>query len=619
MDSEQYLPLIREVLAAGPNDAKDLIQHAEVSSMSEALYLASRNSEYATTWRRIFGEHRLSQSYPRSILELAVMVLDYEAEYSSASISTQTMLMVKLVANCCIDNVSNKRMVIQTRGLTPLMRLLANGVDPNVLVPTIYNICVDFDDLSEDEIPDAAVPDGSTKVNLAEETLARIDMPHGSAFTGLLALLIPHVVQGCDPQTGGYLSELIEMSSRLAATSQRDSDNTGYADVKSAIDRLLDETGGDFVAKYSVSSRIDIIRSLFAMSSSESAKDYLASSGKIYDFALVADYDVKRLNYAAEEDEIETLLSMQTLMLKMAYDLCQRPRFVNPPKYGIARLSLNIVSGKNASSSFQKAVAFVVLYGFLDGDPRAYLLANEGLTASVGAVLSQESDKQVIHPALGVAIKLALTWYLRKQLSQYQVMEAVQRLLTDSNLGYEIPLSAVTLLRLMIKGHPSHIITLVQERTGNSIIRDVFKLFDKGHDAICLEIGLLAIEICATLGTETHSAPSVAEFSLNSIIGGLESGLWSQVFVFMATKGQTVDAAISQRVWLALGLLSRTSNGKHIILSALQDSTFVKSIEEFKAQRVPGVAENIDFMVYHMQDQLNEIDLDTAMNQMSLN
>ncbi|KAK5103677.1 hypothetical protein LTS08_003095 [Lithohypha guttulata] len=617
----EYSSLVRDVLLAGPADGQQILQDAQTNNLWQALYTASKSSPYALEWRQAFGRGTVSYSGSTSILGVAVkMLIDYaDSQEPNPSPETSDAL-IKLIANCCADNNQNRRLVLQAGGLLSLVKILVEGEDSTIVIPTIYNVCADFDEPAHTNSDHTS--EDHLHVTLAEERLARADVPSFSIFSGIQALLKPYVVLDCEDGIKEYLAELVEMAARPAAALEGNFEERD-CDYDQAIERLLALDGGQYVADYSARARAYIVRSLFAISASSAAKTYLASTGSIFQFALAADTPDLMPGYYGEDEEeqkdnIETMTKLQTTMLSMVYEICRMPEFTDPPKYGVARQSLDILCHSVNISPFQGTIAYIMLYAFINSDARAHLLATEDLIPALFHTLKYETDKTIIHPALAVATKLAVTWSLRRHLFGMRFMQAVHHLLTRQGLGYEIPTNAVTFLELMIKGHPEHIpALLVTTQHHDSIMSDLFKLFDKGQDTIRLEIGRLIVELCATIAQQTSSAPTYSElFNLDAIIQLFPLDQWSKIFVFMATKAQIADPPVAQRVWFALGLLSTLNGGKQVVLQVLHNTDVQQTVRNVVSQPESYAGQNIRFMVHNMRNSGS--DLNTVMNQLSL-
>lgn len=627
MISDEQWALVAEVLRSGPVDGQQILEHARNNNIWEDLYLASRSSPFAVTWREAFGRQRTSHSSVRSIIELAVHELRTRAESSldngeNAQTAVHT---AKLIANCCIDNNHNRRLSIKSGVLLPLMNLLLRGADPNILVPALYNICTDLDDPAEQLVTVTSDSNEAIQPTLAEERLATTDGTAKSVFSGVFTFLSPPVVFGCRDEIKEYLVEILEMAARPAAVTNHVSQTA----LSNAFDRMLSSDGGRLLAEHSARSRIGIVRALLAMAQTNQAQAFLASSGTIVGLALMTDFHNVSEDYFGEDDDerqesLDTLESLKTAILRLVYEVCSLPQFSAPSKYGLARQSLEMIRDAD-TAPLMRAVAYITLYGFIDSNARAHLLASEEIIPPLIRTLQYETEKAVIHPALGVANKLAVTWSLRGELHRQSAVNAIHHLLTAANMGYEIPLNAVTFLELLSKGHPEHVkIMLIPSEKGRSVVDDLWALFDKGHDAICLEVGRLFIEICATLAQQSSSEVTSSEFGLNSFLAACNQRAFARVLIFMGTKAQSVDAATAQRVWFAMGLLSTTEQGKQIILLALHDEDLQLRVRALNSEVESWSGGNVKFMLYNLGMSIDQIapstenDLNAAMNQMSL-
>lgn len=631
MDATQSSPRIMEVLLHGPTDGQQILRYAQTNNPWEALYLASRSSTYALQWREAFGHQGPAGTQGSiSILELAVRLLMDQADALQPKLDPVTSsFVVKLIANCCADNDPNRRIVLRAGGLLPLIKLLEMGADPNILVPTIYNVCVDLEDPAEDIKYRSTSNQESLNITIAEERLARTDVPTNSIYSGIVTLLKPDIIGRCNKSIKDYLAELVEMAARPAAAAQEGLTDAKDGDFGIPLSRILASDGGGLLLWHSPKGRISISRALIALCTSNASKAFLASSGLIFEVAEVGDNQFTDPrgygdNWSDSDDEEVDIVgngkafgNIQEAILKLVYEVCQLPQFLSPPKYGLARKALQIICGNRTCSDYRTTIAFVMLYSFIDNNARAGLMASENLVPRLVRHLKLSKERMVLHPALGVANKMAVAWSLRKTLYAEGALQATQRLLLASDLGYDIPQNAVTFIELMIKGHPEHVRVLLSTDKGSSIMQDVFVLFGKGHDPICLEIGRFVIELYATLAQQNTSDPGWVDMNLETLLGAFNAKFWTDVLIFMGTKAQDLDPVAAQRVWFALGLISSGPVGKEIVLQVLHNADMVQKMKEFEKQHESWAAQNIRFMLYNMKDIFSN-DLDMAMDRMCL-
>lgn len=632
--TEQDWSFISQTLQNGPADGLNIVQHAQSHGVWYTLYLATRESQNALQWRVLFGRPSI-QDDSRSVVQLAIQYLTAPTLQHAGRPDREKNIeyATKVIANCCADNNENRRHVIDSGGIRVLMLLLANGYDPNFVVPTMYNVCAELEDPAQDPVyHESTGQEDALRVTMAEERLATMDGTYNSVLAGTVSLLGSLVVNRCSSHTADYLADLVEMATRPAAVIGETITDPHYPFLQLALPRLMAADGGCRLAHQSARCRLHICRALLAISHVSAVGSYLAATGEILNFALTAYTREDSTTYFGDDEEeqlenTQALSAVQTAMLQLVYKVCQLPEFTAAPKYAAARQALRIIHDSGDTAPFTRALAYIILYNFVDGDTRANLLAAEGVLSPLMTTLQHDTDKVVLYPALGLASKLAVTWRLRTTLRDAGALTSMPRMLTAPNLGYEIPLTAITFIELMIKGHPDHVPDLIHSPTpSSSTIHCVFNVFDKGQDLICVEIGRLLTEICSTLAQVTTSFPRESgPFSLADFVRCVDNESFARVLAYMTTKAVSIDPPAAQRTWFTLGLLSTIEDGRRVLCTALQDGTLRDKVQEYQTQSGTPEAENVKFMVYHLQQagysmaNADDKSLDTAMQSMVLN
>jgi len=578
-----------------------------------ALLEASRSSQHAVTWREVFGQKQNAHPQPNSILELAIDNLTYEVfhPFQDGRHAAAVSVFVKIIANCCADNDYNRRLTIHAGGIGILMKVLSEGGDPNVLIPAIYNVCADIQDPAEYIRPHTSTAGESIKVTIAEECLATLESPANSVLSGLSILLTPCVVQNSHGDTKEYLAELLELASKPILAPDTGSVEDGDPILGRILARLHSSDGGIPLTGYSVRCRISVTRIVLILLTLPAAREMLATSGSIFYLGLMADERIQSNEYYGEDEEEQkdnatTLDSLRKAILKVVYEICQMPQFTSPPKYGIARQSIDILYNQDPLNlrPYRHAVAFAMLYGFVDCDARANLLVTENANFLSGVLFWIRSNvKEVVYPALALATKLAVTWNLKQKFYEADAVMAVDHLLRDPNFGYDIPMTAITFLELLMKSQPEHVraMLLTSVETGRSVLQNIFTLFERGNEPICFEIGRLMIEIISTLAQNSLSEQKDNGPNLDEFLIACNHESLVKILVWMGTKGLELDSVNAQRVWFALGLLSLTQQGKNITYLAIQNQDFSSRVQqEMSSLEDTPAKRNINYMIYRI-------------------
>ena len=171
-------------------------------------------------WRHLFGPLvRIRSPYrfnsgpngsTTCVLEAAVLVLS-QADIDSVAVNTARPIL-RLIANCCADNNTNRSLIINTSGIHTLQNLIKKTTEVDVLLPTLYNVCVDYDEPAMDangrayHLSDQMAEAGS---EVEESTLTKAEA--NLQLWNLLELDEKHF-EAC----GAILADLLELSSRSA-------------------------------------------------------------------------------------------------------------------------------------------------------------------------------------------------------------------------------------------------------------------------------------------------------------------------------------------------------------------------------------------------------------------
>ena len=633
MEEASSWPLIREVLLTGPADGQDILDHIKTHDLWETLYVASRSSPYAARWREAFGRERIDHDHPRSVLLLATQKLVSIDNTSSAKQQDSSVeLLSKFIANCCAENVNARRAAIEAGVLKPLLRALKTGCDPNIFIPAIYNVCTELEAEEDIVLADLTIDYQNVTLYDVEVRLARCDEPDGGVYNGLYVLMKPDIIANITDDILDYLTELIDMVSKTISVAQSGHIPSNDSEFGPPLALLLKADSGRRLASRSELAHNAVCRALISMTISGEVQLFVAINGLILDITMLAgstsqngeddmyDDDVETRSYDSTKVHTEAVREHQKAsFLRLTYAIAQLPQFEEHISYGVAREALKTI--EKAEVSYTLAIAYIMLYTFVNNEQRAHLLIGEGLLSPLFHTLKVQDDLQVIHPACALLAKCSTMWSLKTRLVNNGAIQAIQRLLLASNLGFEVPSTAVTIITLLLKGHPRHVELLLDEQH-SGVLKDILRLFDKGNQTICLDIGGLFVEICATLGTSMSEAAGQSTLNLEWFVSACSKQELIKIFTFVAKTVDTKDIS-SNRIWYALGLLVVSGTCFDIAGAVSQDPDVAQKMQNIESNGGP-LADNIRFVKVHLSrvQQLanhdNTFELDQTMQQMTL-
>lgn len=506
-------------------------------------------------WRPLFGlpskpglmENIIqgnSDNAPDCILEVARRVLWKRRDKSATA---QLRPVLRLIANCCADNNVNRSIIVRRGGLELLMLMVRYQVNCDLVIPTLYNVCVDYDEpaaskgepwppLQQMQTGSEGDYDSGLAVNAAEQDLAKWWDHHDGIGSVQALLKVKSYAENCP----GTLADLIEMASRAAlygidrlVPSTLHMGSTESLEVSSIalIDDLL--TKGSELANVDVDCRVSICQSVLNIFSQTECRSAVVS----IDGAI---WKLIHLPYGLnEDDDHEPLLPYRKEFLKLIYNISAQEAYGNRfnAQSKLIQDCIQSLGGHKQQSDLENAAKpldearsrlvgpwasmCVLVANTLISPDRAKRLVCETSIAAVitGLIRSLSKSDDILLPAVDVALRLALSREGQDALHAVKTISAVSLILNPrsevNSIGMDIQREAVTLVRLVIKGRAEYLSELTFEsqrsegtRQPSDIMAVIFSLFEKTNDTRTkTEIGRLFIEILRTLfsSAQPHS------------------------------------------------------------------------------------------------------------------
>lgn len=167
-------------------------------------------------WRPVFG-HPLQRHHdagPDCVLEAARSLLA-----SQDLIKEDSLLrpILRLIANCCADDNVSRSVLVNRGGVDCMKELAVQNRALDLLLPTLYNVCVDYEEVAVDENGQPLrLKDLDTSVELtkAEQALGSCLRLKPKPITAVELFL--NLTASSDEGSFGFLADLAEMASRPA-------------------------------------------------------------------------------------------------------------------------------------------------------------------------------------------------------------------------------------------------------------------------------------------------------------------------------------------------------------------------------------------------------------------
>ncbi|EXJ94340.1 hypothetical protein A1O1_02734 [Capronia coronata CBS 617.96] len=511
-------------------------------------------------WRSLFGLDRKSDLQeerlqvagevpPDCILEVARRIV---ARPWLESKQEEIRSALRIIANCCADNNVNRSVIIRRGGVEAMMAMVQNKQECDLVIPTLYNVCIDYDKPAVDDKgnPWPSLPqvsrddehDAGPVVNAAEQKLGLFWDANNSVTSVEILLGAKESAKDCLDM----LADLVEMASRVAlyglhqlvrSLNKDDAEEVQGTRSLGLIHSLL--TQGADMADYDTDCRVPICQAVLNVLAHRGCYGALIEDKDAiwrliflpypaYDYGdddydgvqepyrkaiLKIVYEISALSaYGDKFDDDSTLM-------RNCVDLLQR--------YG-TDISL-IQAGRDRPQNPRPwASSCVLLANSITSMDRAMrLLISTPIASALVRLMIRTSDTSVLVPAVDLATRLALCREGQDILREANMMYAAHNLLRlPSQTGdgsTEVKRQAVTLIRLLIKGRAEYLWNLPSDSTPpegltendtNEVLLAAMWLFNNTDDTITkTETGRLSIEVLRTLFTSppSYPLPSAAE------------------------------------------------------------------------------------------------------------
>ncbi|KIW11928.1 hypothetical protein PV08_09201 [Exophiala spinifera] len=555
-------------------DSISLQRQLDDPGLSSFLAKITRESPF---WRPRFGrshgsqasEQHIAESIPPDcILEVARRII---ARAWDESKREEVRSALRLVANCCADNNANRDVIVKRNGIQAMMTLAYHNRECDLLIPTMFNVCYQYNSpaIAEDGTPlpplhetgeDKRAGAEEPTVNLAEQKLAVPVQPGQSTSSIEILLDMLPSAEHCI----GLLADLVEMASHMAlyglhhiipspaATLTDGSEDLKSQDLKDRCSRLLDclLTKGTQVIKNDRDAQVSICQAtLNILSSPESHEAIIAADAGLWNFI--------HLPYVICEDELdadheavgakETLAPFRKAFLKLVYQISSLDSYAehSEPDSALIRDCIQALTARFQTDSRTDSgvrtgmddeggslccasMCVLIANSIISTGRAARLLESTGIATAVSTILRGTSDKELVLPAVDIATRLSLTPEGQEALCEQELLASVVRRLLDPNtaatdaLGIEIQRQSVALARLLIKDRMASLSSLDPETEtegDGSITTDLLSLYQNTKDVRTrTEIGRFYIEILRTYFKTNQTSSSSSQFTESRLL-----------------------------------------------------------------------------------------------------
>ncbi|KAK5059894.1 hypothetical protein LTR84_009777 [Exophiala bonariae] len=549
------------------------VAYRESTHGSELCVLLAKTTREVPFWRPYFGldfrpspeQNRrqmagdaypqLAQDPPDCVLEVARRILTRPWSEASSQLFRSAL---RLIANCCADNNLNRNVIVHRGGIELMMHLVRWQRECDLLLPTLFNVCIDFDEPAADADGESWKPldqmqtepyqESGPIVNAAEQRLGRWEELSDNTSS------VEKLLDTMDHANGLYstLADLVEMASRvtlygvhnlISQLNGTESDDIVEASTISVIDALL--TQGSRLIGRDPECCTSICQAIMNIFSQKATRQGLIS----VDGALWQLINLPYLVPTTDDEMRDSLIPYKKVILKLVYEVSASEAYGSKfhADTTLLRNCISVLSrGHSMPSSHQSpsyladaierhphsSILVLISNSVVSTDRAAALLrAYPDLASCLTRLIQDVSDHEILHPAVDLATRLALCSDGQRQLYEAGILQAVSKVLNPTSevngAGIEVQRETVSLIRLVIKGHSEYTSALsiigspyqndshveldsdnkgdknqTQQRTQQSLAAKVFYLFYHTTDAATkTAIGRLVIEILRTLAS----------------------------------------------------------------------------------------------------------------------
>lgn len=520
---------ITDLMAGLSRHVEQIIQKGQPEEFKTAILrtLADATRE-VPIWRPLFGlqskadysanlRQMKRETPPDSILEVARRIVAGKLPVSS---SEQIRSALRIIANCCADNNVNRSILIKRDGVEDLLELLRNRQEGDLVIPVLYNVCVEYDEPATDAygkpwtLPAQMQSAGGEmasgiELNAAEQRLGTYWFQYDRK-TSFEILLKARDLVGA---SAGTLADLIEMASRVAFygtenfVQEYDANEVGDMEVNTTpnIVRLLLNDGFE-LAKEDVDCRVSICQAVLNVLSQRDTHAEVvndSSGSTLWNLVNLPYNSVSDDDEDDDEDEDEdeneaeqALMPYRKEILKLVYAVSATDTYpqTHGPQSPLIRncidslklLSLYVPSPPHRG--LQASMICVLLANSITTTSRGeeFLDSHPAIIAPMlkSLLINAPSDSETLLPTIDLATRLALCSKGQDVLCAVEdevacILPGITAVLhhrthkteAESEVdatGLEVQRNAVALARLLIKGRIQYVRKLNAHRSRTS-------------------------------------------------------------------------------------------------------------------------------------------------------
>ncbi|QKX54908.1 uncharacterized protein TRUGW13939_01998 [Talaromyces rugulosus] len=500
---------------------------------------ALANGSREPSWRSAFGQSGVLEFF----LQLVATPEEVEEQVLFHSL--------RLIGNSCADTDENREIVVSKNSTLPIIRLILNPGLVHVVIPVIYNICMDFE---------------PAQSQVAANRLGYI----------LLKLISDGAIEGNALLNFAY--ELVSITAEKEDGIANSPDGTIILIMDLAVNK--DTTFAQFAC---------LVECLSRYLQNERFQNACVQHGLVEKLLSVLrhSYDINDVDESSSED-VKLLAQTQLKLNQTISNVSAVSEFAEV--YPVGSSLFNSLKSWMAEPEDQLQICACVILGNLArSDEVCRLMISElDIHRSLIAMLKQNNNARgsVLHAALGFLKNLAILEENRGKLGEADIIPTVSHLWTSDTIP-QVQLAAVSLIRLVINSSVENIGRLLAPlspdpdspahlRTYLSLLLSLLGRTDS--TPIKTEIGRIVASICRTLGARSREDGSSEEVT----------DLFDRLFDLHEDVARPVDAMVTQTEWpvvrsegwFALALMASHTKGSLAVADRLYNTDVYQLVEE---------------------------------------
>ncbi|ODM21652.1 hypothetical protein SI65_02496 [Aspergillus cristatus] len=500
-------------------------------------------------------------------------ILDFFLRLVASSEITDNELLLhslRLGGNSCADTDENRLIVVKDNYTLAIIRRLLNPGLTQVVIPVLYNTCMDFE---------------SAHAQVAENRIAYIlsKLIKDGAFSDNEALL-------------DYSYELIELAAEQGKGVESSPDGT--------ISLLL-ELAADKETTFSQSSCV--VNSLVKYLENERFQHVCISNGMVERVLSVLQRSLSLEVNRSSVEEAKVLVQLQLKLNQTLAELSGSELFAK--FYPLESPIFQTLKSWLTASEDQLQICSCVMLGNLARSDEVCekMVCDLGLHKELISILKSDARGGVLHSSLGFLKNLAIAGNNRQHLGNAGIIPAIAPL-----WGYEtvpqVQFAATSMARQLIVSSYENVTRLLEALPEGDASADkptylslLLGLFEKTDSApIKTEIGRSVASICRTL------IPKAKESETSALLDSLFSLHKHIARPIGAMITQTQWPVVRSEGWFALALMASCKQGTAAAVDCLQNMEVYPLLENTLSASDSGSATEIE-KVQRAKDRDNTI------------